>query len=71
MTHAHQNQFPEIPRLATMPATTRGVSEANVVATIEVPIHHQGRLRPATKYEARLLDATREVRTPTSKAKTM
>ncbi|MCY3824736.1 MAG: hypothetical protein OXG62_12800 [Nitrospinae bacterium] len=54
--------------MATMPATTRGVSEANVVATMEVPIHHQGRLRPATKYDARLLDAEREVSTPTIKA---
>ena len=33
----------------TSPATTSGVSAANVVATMEVPSHHQGRLRPAMK----------------------
>jgi hypothetical protein len=37
----------------------RGVSEAKVVATIEVPTNHQGKLRPERKYswvleEARL-----------------
>ena len=70
MIQAHQNQFPEMPRLPTIPAMTSGVSEAHVVATMLVPIHHQGRLRSATKYDARLLDAAREVHTPTISAKT-
>src|ERR1700730_9868751 len=47
----HHNQFPEIPFLATSPATSRGVSAANVVATIEVPATHHDTLLPATKHK--------------------
>ena len=45
----HQNQLPYIPLSRAIFDTARGVSAANVVATIEVPASHQGRLRPATK----------------------
>ena len=34
---------------AVSPATTSGVSTAKVVATMEVPAAHHGRLRPASK----------------------
>lgn len=49
MIHDHQNQLPEMPRAATIPATTSGVSDANVVATMLVPTHQPGRLLSATK----------------------
>jgi hypothetical protein len=49
MASVHQNQFPAMPRVATMPATHSGVSAAKVVATMEVPATHHGRLRPAMK----------------------
>src|SRR5205823_14554000 len=45
----HQIQFPAIPWRATTPHTNRGVSAANVVATIEVPASHQETSRPETK----------------------
>src|SRR6266568_3869260 len=45
----HQNQFAAMPFLATWPVTQRGVSAANVVATIEVPASHQETSRPETK----------------------
>ena len=45
----HQSQLPATPYLATRPATTSGVSAANVVATMEVPASHQGSERPETK----------------------
>jgi hypothetical protein len=35
--------------LATNPVTARGVSAANVVATIDVPASHHGALRPERK----------------------
>ena len=38
-----------MPKLATRPVTARGVSAANVVATIDVPASHQLTLRPLTK----------------------
>src|SRR3984957_439978 len=45
----HHSQLPEIPFLATKPATSRGVSAAKVVATMEVPASHQETFRPDTK----------------------
>src|SRR5437870_12554519 len=45
----HQNQFAAMPFFATCPVTQRGVSAANVVATIEVPANHQETSRPETK----------------------
>ena len=45
----HQIQLPAMPFRATRPATASGVSAANVVATIDVPASHQGRLRPLRK----------------------
>ena len=41
-----------MPSSRTAPATNSGVSEENVVATIEVPATYQGRERPATKKSA-------------------
>ena len=38
-----------MPLRATSPATASGVSAANVVATIDVPASHHGRLRPLRK----------------------
>src|SRR5665213_1447968 len=46
----HHSQFPAIPFCATNPVTASGVSTANVVATIEVPVSHHGALRPERKY---------------------
>ena len=43
---AHQIQLPAIPCFATTPHTNRGVSAANVVATIDVPASHQDTSRP-------------------------
>jgi hypothetical protein len=51
-TWCHQIQLPAMPRVAISPATKRGVSAANEVATSDVPANHQGRFRPATKYSA-------------------
>src|ERR1700730_19347415 len=45
----HHIQFPEIPFFATTPVTNKGVSAANVVATIDVPASHQETFRPDTK----------------------
>ena len=45
----HHSQLPAMPKLATSPVTARGVSAANVVATIDVPASHQDTLRPLTK----------------------
>ena len=45
----HQSQFPATPCCATISVTASGVSAAKVVATMEVPASHQGRLRPARK----------------------
>jgi hypothetical protein len=49
MAPFHQSQLPATPYLETRPATTSGVSAANVVATIEVPASHHGSERPDTK----------------------
>ena len=38
-----------MPSVATSPAIARGVSAAKVVATIDVPASHQGRVRSAAK----------------------
>ena len=69
-TQLHQNQLPEMPLLAMMPAIASGVSAANVVATIEVPRHHQGSERSATKYEVSPRPAVRVIHTPATKAET-
>ncbi len=69
MAHAHQNQLPAIPYRATIPETTRGVSAANVVAAIDVPSHHQGSPRSATKYDSIDLPAERETAMPTPRAR--
>ena len=53
----HQNQLPETPSLMTMPVTASGVSEEKVVATMDVPRSHQGRLRPLRKYSEMLFPA--------------
>src|SRR3984893_2109531 len=55
----HHSQFPEIPFLATRPATSRGVSAAKVVATLEVPASHQETFRPETKNSSVLPDERR------------
>jgi len=41
--------LPEMPFLATSPATSSGVSAAKVVATIDVPANHHDTFRPDTK----------------------
>ena len=43
----------------TQPAMSNGVSDANDVATIDVPAIHQGRLRPEMKNSFVLLPARR------------
>jgi hypothetical protein len=45
----HQSQLPAIPFLATNSVTARGVSAANVVATIDMPARYQGRFLPDRK----------------------
>ena len=55
----HQSQLPATPLVATISVTARGVSAANVVATIEVPASHQGSDRPATKNSEVSLPARR------------
>src|SRR4051812_47280508 len=50
----HHSQLPATPLLATMPVTTRGVSAANVVATIDAPASHHATCRPEMKYSSRL-----------------
>src|ERR1043166_3735245 len=50
----HQSQLPATPWEYTSPVTTRGVSAANVVATIEAPASHPGTCRPEMKYSLRL-----------------
>src|SRR6188508_1438165 len=60
----HQIQLPAMPLRATRPATARGVSAAKVVATIEVPASHQGRLRPVRKNSLTLRPPRDEYHTP-------
>src|SRR5256885_14299356 len=52
----HHNQLPEMPFFATKPVTSKGVSAANVVATIDVPPNHPDTLRPETKNSSVLPD---------------
>jgi hypothetical protein len=54
-----------MPPFATRPETTSGVSAANVVATMEVPMSHQGSDLPETKYSSVLRLARFERRMPT------
>ena len=49
----HHSQLPAMPRVATRPVTTSGVSAANVVATIDVPASHQGTFLPERKTRSR------------------
>ena len=58
-TSAHQNQLPAMQSVATSPAIASGVSAAKVVATIEVPASHHGRVRPAAKKDSVFSDARR------------
>jgi imidazolonepropionase-like amidohydrolase len=67
-TSAHQNQLAATPVLATRPAIARGVSAAKVVATIDVPAIHQGRLRPAAKNSTLLVPARRACHAPHASA---
>ena len=46
----HQSQFPLIPYCPTNSVTAKGVSAANVVATIDIPAIYQGSERPPKKY---------------------
>ncbi len=66
----HQSQFFQIPWSRTHPVTTSGVSAAKVVATIEVPVIHQGSDRPDRKNSSGLDPARREKYTPTPIAST-
>jgi hypothetical protein len=63
----HQSQFPEIPLLATNSVTARGVSAANVVATMEIPAIYHGRFLPPRKKSERLLLARARNFNPTSR----
>ena len=60
----HHSQFPAIPPCATIPVTAKGVSAANVVATIDVPASHQGAERPETKKSLTLRPAERRNHSP-------
>jgi len=57
MTKFHHSQLPAMPLRATSPVTARGVSEAKLVATIDVPASHHGKLLPDTKKSAMLAPA--------------
>jgi hypothetical protein len=46
---AHHSQLPEIPLRATSPLTSRGVSAAKAVATVDVPASHQETSLPEMK----------------------
>jgi len=70
ITRFHQNQLPAIPVVRTIPVTASGVSAANVVATIDVPASHHGRLRPESRKSAMLLPALRASSTPIPNATT-
>ncbi len=45
----HHNQFPEIPLMAIRSVTHKGVSAANVVATIQTPAMYHGIFLPPKK----------------------
>jgi hypothetical protein len=51
----HHSQLPAIPFAATSSVTARGVSAANVVATMLVPAIYQGRFLPVRKKSPVLL----------------
>ena len=61
---AHQTQFPETPLVLTISVTRLGVSVEKVVATIEVPSNHHGRLRPERKNDSELPPARRLTNMP-------
>ncbi len=63
-TKFHQSQLPAMPFFATSSVTASGVSAAKVVATMEVPASHQGRLRPERKNSWTLDPARRAKNTP-------
>ena len=65
----HHSQFPATPWRATNSVTAKGVSAAKVVATIEVPASHQGKVRPPTKYSFTDDPARREKARPITAAK--
>jgi hypothetical protein len=54
---AHHAQFPETPVCLTISVTSKGVSVANVVATIDIPSNHHGIWRPERKNSAELFPA--------------
>ena len=56
MRRFHQNQFCQIPGPRTNSVMAKGVSAANVVATMDVPTIHQGSVLPERKYSS-VLDA--------------
>ena len=58
-----------MPSVATSPAIASGVSAAKVVATIEVPASHHGRVRPAAKKDSVFSDARRACHAPQPKAR--
>ncbi|GAB4342978.1 MAG: hypothetical protein Kow0099_20970 [Candidatus Abyssubacteria bacterium] len=70
ITRFHQNQLPAIPFVRTMPVIASGVSAANVVATIEVPASHHGRLRPDNRNSLMLVPARRASKAPIASATT-
>ena len=57
----HHSQLPAMPFAATKPVTASGVSTANVVATIDVPVSHHGAFPPETKEVAHVLRAAGKV----------
>ena len=65
MTNAHQTQFWLTPPVRTRSVTKLGVSAEKVVATIDVPINHQGMERPARKYSSVPRPARRAKANPT------
>ena len=60
----HHCQFSYIPCCLISPVMYRGVSEEKVVATMEVPASHHGRLRPERKKSLMLPEARRVRYTP-------
>ena len=66
---SHQTRWSPYCRIISV--TTMGVSEAKLVATMEMPTSHQGRERPPRKKLSELWEARRERMTPTAREKTM
>jgi hypothetical protein len=71
MMKHHHCQFSYIPWARTRPVTYRGVSEENVVATMEVPASHQGRFLPERKNSLRLVEALFVRYRPTARLRAM